>query len=124
MGNIKIKSDPVKTVLVITVGFLVVHFLLKLQWPLYVSLIIGIMGVFSTTIARKIDWLWMKLTWVLSLIIPNILLSMVFYLFLTPIALMSRLFGEKDPLRLKNNKDSVFKEYNKKFKPESFEKTW
>ncbi len=124
MGSIKIKSDPVKTVLVITVGMLVVHLLTKLQWPLYVSLIIGILGVFSETVAQKIDWLWMKLTWVLSKIIPNILLSLVFYLFLTPIALLSRLFGEKDPLRLKNDRDSVFKEYNKSFKPEGFEKTW
>ena len=118
------KSDPVKTVLVITVGMLVVFMFTKWQWAIYVSLIVGILGILSETVAQKIEWVWMKLTWILSLIIPNILLTFVFYLFLTPIALISRLFGEKDQLGLKNNKSSMFKTSNKNFEPQSFEKTW
>ena len=124
MSAIKIKSDPVKTVLVITVGFLVVFVIAKWQWALYTALVVGILGVLSEYIAKKIDFVWMKLTWVLSLIIPNILLTLVFYLFLTPIALLSRIFGEKNQLGLKNNQNSMFKGSNKKFEPESFEKTW
>ena len=124
MSTLKIKSDPVKTVLVITVGMLIIYIITKQQWSLYTALIIGILGVFSNYIARKIDWVWMKLTWILSLIVPNIILSVVFYLFLTPIALISRIFGEKDQLGLKNNKDSMFKNTNKKFDPSSFENPW
>ena len=124
MSAVKMKSDPVKTVLVITVGMLVVYMFTKWQWALYVSLIIGILGVFSSFMAGKIEWVWMKLTWVLSKIIPNVLLSAIFYLFLTPIALLSRIFGEKDQLGLKNDKDSMFKKHKKTFDPESFEKTW
>jgi len=118
------KSNPVKTVLVITVGMLVVYMFTKWQWALYVSLIIGILGVFSSFMAGKIEWVWMKLTWVLSKIIPNVLLSVIFYLFLTPIALLSRVFGQKDQLNLKNNKTSLFNDNKKKFTPDSFEKTW
>jgi len=124
MSKVKIKSDPVKTVLVICVGFLVVYIITKLQWTLYTALVVGILGVLSEYISKKIDFVWMKLTWVLSLIVPNILLTFVFYIFLTPIALMSRLFGEKNQLGLKNNKESMFKTSNKKFEPKSFEKTW
>ena len=124
MSMLKIKSDPVKTVLVITVGMLVVYLLTNWQWSLYTALIIGILGVLSDYFAKKIDYLWMKLAWVLSLIVPNILLSIVFYLFLTPIALISRIFGEKDQLGLKNNKDTLFKNSNKKFDPTSFENPW
>jgi len=124
MSKLNIKSDPVKTVLVITVGFLVVYIIAKWQWALYTALIVGVLGVFSNYIAQKIDWVWMKLTWVLSLIVPNILLSTVFYLFLTPIALLSRIVGEKDQLRLKNNQESIFKNTNKKFDPKSFENPW
>jgi hypothetical protein len=75
-------------------------------------------------LAKKIDYLWMKLTWVLSMIVPNVLLSVIFYLFLTPIALLSRIFGKKNQLTLKNTKDSLFKENTKKFEKSSFEKTW
>ena len=124
MSTLKIKSDPIKTVLVITVGMLIIYIITKQQWSLYTALIIGILGVFSNFIARKIDWVWMKLTWILSLIVPNIILSIVFYLFLTPIALISRLFGERDQLRLKNRHDSMFKSTNKKFDPSSFENPW
>ena len=124
MSSLKIKSDPVKTVLVITVGMLIIYIITKQQWSLYTALIIGILGVFSNYIARKIDWVWMKLTWILSLIVPNIILSVVFYLFLTPIALISRIFGEKDQLGLKNRQDSKFKNTNKKFDPSSFENPW
>ena len=123
MAN-KMKSNPSKTILVITVGFLVVFILTHGRWALYTSLIVGILGVLSNFIAEKIEFLWMKLSWLLSQIIPNILLTLVFYLFLTPIALISRIFGEKDQLILKNNKTSVFKENKKSFSPESFEKTW
>jgi len=66
----------------------------------------------------------MKLAWVLSLIIPNILLSSIFFLFLFPIALLSRLFGKKDPLMLKNPEKSVFRNQEKKFDKSSFENPW
>ena len=121
---VKIKSNPVKTVLVITVGMLIVYIITKWQWSFYTALVIGILGVTSDYFSKKIDYLWMKLTWLLSLFVPNILLSIVFYLFLTPIALISRVFGEKDQLGLKNNQESIFKNTNKKFDSKSFENPW
>lgn len=123
--NIKnIKSEPIKTVLVITVGMMVVFLITKLPWTLYISLSVGMLGVLSDYLAKKIDYVWMKLTWVLSFVMPNILLSVVFYVFLTPIALLSRIFGEKNPLSLKNTSDTLFKNSNKKFDKTSFEKPW
>ncbi len=88
------------------------------------SFIVGALGLVSGYLAKKIDFLWMKLAWLLSLIVPNILLSVIFYLFLTPIAFLSRAFGDKNPLSLKNTKDSLFKESNKEFDKASFEKPW
>ena len=119
-----IKSDPVKTVLTITVGFLILHLVFKAPWLLLVSLIIGVIGIASTRLSRMIDFAWMKLTFVLSLIVPNILLSIIFYLFLFPVSMISKLFSSKDPLRLKNNNLSVFKTVNKEFEPSSFENPW
>jgi hypothetical protein len=124
MNQKKIKSDPTKTILVITVGFLVIYFFSGFKWSLYTAIIVGVLGLLSDLLAKKIDYLWMKLTWVLSMIVPNVLLSVIFYLFLTPIALLSRIFGKKNQLTLKNTKDSLFKENTKKFEKSSFEKTW
>jgi len=120
----KVKSEPVKTVLVITVGMLVVHWLTGWAWAFHAALLVGTLGALSGRVAGWIDFAWMKLTWVLSLIVPNIILSLVFFLVLTPVAWLSRLFGEKDPLILKNPADSVFKSNKKSFDPASFEKPW
>ena len=118
------KTDPIKTVLVITVGMLIVFALTQWKWAFNAAVIIGLLGLLSSFIAKQIDFLWMKLAWVLSLIVPNILLSLIFYLLLTPIALLSRVFGEKNQLNLKNKTDSLFKDYNKVFDKPSFEKPW
>jgi hypothetical protein len=120
----KIKTDPKQTILVITLGMLVVYMVIKQDWALKTSLVIGLAGLFSDYLAEKIDWLWMKLTWILSKIVPNILLSVVFYILLTPIAFFSRIFGEKNQLSLKNTAPSLFKSYDKVMDKASFEKPW
>ncbi|MBK8504024.1 MAG: hypothetical protein IPL46_18535 [Saprospiraceae bacterium] len=113
-----------RTVLVITVGMLILDFVTNWTWPLYFSLAIGILGLTSNYLAARIDYLWMKLAWVLSLIIPNIVLSIIFFFMLTPLAILSRLFGEKDKLSIRNTRKSIFKEVSKEFDKGSFEKTW
>lgn len=119
-----IKNNPIKTVLTISVGLIVVYLFTKVKWVLDISLVIGLIGVFSTYLSEKIDFLWMKLAWVLSKIIPNIVLGIVFYLFLFPLSVLSKLFIGKDILNLKNTSNSIFKTSNKNFEKVSFEKPW
>lgn len=120
----KIKSNPVKTMLTISVGFLVIFIITKLNWALLVALIIGLIGISSTFLSKHIEFLWTKLAWFLGLIVPNILLSAIFYLFLFPIAVLSKIFGKNDSFKLKNNADTVFVSSNKDFDKNSFEKPW
>lgn len=128
----KLDFDPLKTVLTITVGFVFLFAILQKDlgltirenWPLVIALIIGGSSLLSSYIANQINFLWMKLTWLLSLIVPNIILSIVFFVFLTPMALLGKLFSKKDLLILKNNKNSIFIKSDKSFDKESFEKPW
>lgn len=117
-------TNPTKTVLVITVGFLVLYFISKQIVFLYIAMGVGILGAISSYLAEKIDWLWTKLGWLLSFIVPNIIMTIIFYLILTPTAFLSRLFGKSDPMDLKNTQSSLFKEKETKFSKESFEKPW
>lgn len=120
----KIKSNPVKTMLTISIGFLVVFIITKLNWALLIALVIGLIGLFSSFLSKQIEFLWTKLAWFLGLIVPNILLSAIFYLFLFPIAVLSKVFGKNDSFKLKNNADTVFVSSNKEFDKNSFEKPW
>ena len=117
------KDSSASTLLVISMGFLALHMIFDWHWTLYTSLSVGLIGIFSSWLSTKIEWLWMKLAKVLSFIVPNILLSIVFFLFLFPIALLSRLFS-KDPLMLSSKYDSYFVEVKKKFSKEDFKKIW
>lgn len=120
----KIQSNPTKTVLTITVGFLIIYIIGHQQWALYLSIIMGLMGISSTYLSEKIEWLWMKIGWLLGLIMPKILLSVIFYFILFPLATLTNLLKKDDPLLLKNKHNSTFKEVQKEFDPASFENPW
>lgn len=123
-----------RTILTIVIGFLGLYFIAKLNrvswitsgenWWLWIALGVGGPSVLSSFLAEKIANLWMQLGYVLGLIVPKIVLSVIFFLILFPVALLSRLFSKKDSLQLKNNQDSVFKDVNKTFEKVSFEKPW
>lgn len=117
-------NSPFRTMLTISVGFLIIFLITNQKWALIVSLSVGLIGVFSTILSGYIDFLWAKLAWILSLIVPNIILSLFFFFFLFPIALLSKLFGKKDPMNLKNTKSSLFIDCIRKFDPVSFERTF
>jgi len=117
-------SNPAKTILTIVVGFILIFLITKMKWSLSVAFFVGLVGVLSDFIAKWIDFVWMKLTVVLSYIVPNIVLSLIFYLFLFPIAMLTRLFGKKDPMHLKNTASTLFKHNEKVFDKAYFEKHW
>ncbi len=117
-------NNPSKTVLVITVGFLVLFFFSKQNAFLYIALSVGILGAVSSYLAEKIDWIWTKIGWVLSFIVPNIIMAIIFYIVLVPTAFLSRIFGKSDPMDLKNSQTSLFKKKEATFNKESFEKPW
>ncbi len=118
------KTHPSKNILVISTGFLIIYLIIKQEWPLYVSLTISLAGIGSSYLSKKIDTVWMQLSKLLGAIFPKIILTIFFYGILTPIAWLSRIFGAKDPLKLKNTHHSYFKDTNKQFDKHSFEKIW
>ncbi|MDE0472721.1 MAG: hypothetical protein OXH57_12355 [Ekhidna sp.] len=118
------KNNPTKTVLIISVGFGFLFFLFGFEWALNVSLIFGVLGIISNRICDLIDFLWMKIAKILSFIVPNILLSIIFYFFLFPIALLSRIYRNKSTLILKNEKDSFWVSKKQPYERISFEKMW
>lgn len=119
-----VKKDTSKsTILIISMGFLVLYLVFNWQWAVFVSLIVGITGVISGFLSRKIEWLWMKLASILGYVVPNILLSVFFFLFLFPLSLLYRLF-HKDPLMLSKKHKTYFIDIKKDPDKKNFEKTW
>ena len=119
-----LKSNPSKTVLTITVGFIIIYLVSDYKWALWVSACIGTLGLISSFLRRKIEWVWFKLAWLLSLIGPNIILTIVFYLILSPIALLRRAVSKTQRFKLKNTDTTFFQSIHKTFDTKSFTNPW
>lgn len=122
-GSIMKKENSKSTILVISMGFLILYLVFSWQWAVFISLIVGIAGLISWRLSRLIEKGWMGLARVLSYIIPSILLGIVFYLFLFPISIVSRIFT-KDPLLLSGNYRTYFLNTENKAGKKSFERIW
>lgn len=116
------KTTPAHTVLTIVTGFLLLYYFLGYNWLLYTSIIVGLLGVFIRPARVTIDFLWMKLAWVLSLIVPRIVLTVFYFVILTPIALLSRVFGKPSLKAKHKNLTSTFTPIDKTFEATSFER--
>lgn len=114
---------PFQTLLVIVTGLLGLGVWMDKTILLYIALGIGLLGIASPFLARWIDWGWYKLAEVLGWINGRILLSIVFFVFLVPIALLYQL-STKNPLSHKNPEGSMFKDRNHTFSKEDLEKSW
>lgn len=82
-------------------------------------LMTALLPVFYTPFA----WLWFKFAQFLERFFSGIILSVIFYLLVTPVGLIRRFFA-KDTMRLrdfKKNKNSVFVESNKIYAPKDIE---
>lgn len=114
--------------LVITVGMLVLYFVFKQKtWGNYfliASLIVGLIGVFSNFASEQVAWVWGRIAHILGTFNSYVLLSVVFFIFLTPVAFLYRL-TRKDTLKLKAQKlGTVYEERNHLYVAKDLENVW
>jgi hypothetical protein len=118
------KNKTYQSILPICIGFLALYLLWQWQWALYTSFGVGIISILSPFLAKKIIAGWELLALGLSYIMPNILLTIIYFLLLTPLALLARAFRKNPPIPHKNPTKSNFKIVEKDFSPSSLENPW
>ena len=99
-------QDRYKTILVIVTGLLAIAWIFDIPVLGRVAVIIGAISIFIPAAARAIEWVWFKIALALGWVNSRILLSIIYFVFLMPLAWLSRLFT-KDPLSLKKNARST-----------------
>lgn len=77
-------------------------------------------GMISEHLASKISWVWEKISEVLGKISATILLSIIFFLVLTPLSVLRKLLQKK----VVTNQDSNFLVVEKNANEESFHRQW
>lgn len=120
------ESEKAKAQLVIVTGLVVLYFIFKSKYP-YLLIGAAAVGVISIAIPAAGDLIvkgWYKIAEILGAINGRILLSIVFFLVLLPVALLARL-GKKNLLALKKeSRKTVFVERNHKYVPKDMEQVW
>jgi hypothetical protein len=104
------ESDKIKAQLVIVTGLLVLYFIFETEYLLYAAAFVGVVSIAIPVILGAIN--------------GKILLSVVFFVILFPVAVISRL-GKKNILALKReSRKTVFVERNHKYTGKDLEQVW
>ena len=117
-------QDRFKTILVIVTGLLAIGWIFAIPLMGKIAVVIGAVSIFIPPAAKAIEWAWFKLAMGLGWINSRILLSIIYFVFLMPIAWLSRLFT-KDPLALKKDKrETLFTTRNHLYTGKDLENIW
>ena len=76
-------------------------------WSLIIALIFFILGIINSNLLTPLNKVWFKFGLLLGKIISPLIMGIIFFLVVTPIGLIMRLF-KKDLLNLKYNKNSTY----------------
>lgn len=108
----------------ISTGLLLLYLIFKIEGFIIAAFIVSLVSLLFGIIADGIGWLWLTFAKGLGFVMGNILLTIVFFVFLTPVALISKLF-RKDLLLLKRKpRSSFYFSRQKTFGAEDFENMW
>ncbi len=121
------EADKAKAQLVIVTGLVVLYFIFDSRYPylLYAATAIGVISIAIPVAGDLIVKGWYKLAEILGAINGRILLSLIFFVILFPVAVMSRIGKKKNPLGLKNdNQASAFTERNHLYTPKDLDQVW
>lgn len=118
-------SSPYLTVLSILFGLFVIFFFSENISLIYLCFVINTIAIFSLKGSFIIHNFWFLIASFLSKIVPNILLTLIFFLLLTPLAILSRIFKSRTKkIDSDKTQKSIFITQNKYFSKNSFKRAW
>ena len=115
----------------ITVGLLLMVIAGLLFWrgkeSFEIILVIGsallVLGLVLPVVLKPVYWIWMIFAVILGWIMTRVILSLLFYVVITPIGMFSRLFGSKFlDLKWDKSKDSYWNTRTTRRQNEDYEK--
>lgn len=108
-------------------GMLVIAWIFHLRWLVQAVTITAALCALLPPVADLVNRAWMALGRILGAINSTILLGFIFFIILTPIALLSRVFRKKDSMMLQRPKPTVqsfYTEREHRYTRKDLEKMW
>lgn len=127
MNSRKVNSRirELETLAVLALFFLALGVFTRLYYLLYIAVTLLVIAVFIRPLASIITRLWLGFSLLLGRVNSTFILTLVFYLLLTPLAFVYRRFN-RDPLKLLQQKQagSLFSIREHTFVKEDLDKMW
>lgn len=117
------RNKSLETSLVLTTGFLILFLIFGNEWFLYLALAFGVIGIFIKPLAKYIAIAWFKLADILNFFVSKIVLGALFFVILWPISMLYKI-SNKDKLRLKKSKDSMWIKRNHSYSSADLKNIW
>jgi Saxitoxin biosynthesis operon protein SxtJ len=120
-----LRNRDMETMAVLAFAALVFHLVTGWQWLLMAAAGLLACGIFIRPVAALLSRCWLRMAEILGRVNTRILLTLVFFLILTPIALLYRRFTN-NPLQLKREPGggTYFMERDHTYTPKDMEKMW
>lgn len=128
MKNIS-KLTRIESTATIAAGLLVFHYFLAIRKGsdnlilFYIALAVLLVGLFVKPLGNFISYIWAKLAEGLGWFNSKVILSIAFYVVMTPFALLYRIFN-KDSLMLKRRRDTYYISRNHEYSKKDLENIW
>ena len=117
--------DALKTLNILALAALVFYFITSSAWLVWAALALLALASFDNPLARILSTGWLKFSEALSIVMSKVILTLVFYVFLVPVAVLYRLFNKEISSHFRNgDKSSLFAEIKQPFSRKSFENPW
>ena len=119
------RKKDLETVLVLSLVCVVLYLIFDREFFVFGAMVLLIVGLVFKKITSKISDLWLGFSEIIGKFNTKIILSVIYYCVLTPVAFVYRIF-HKDHLNLLKNpsKSSYFISRDKTFIADDFEKMW
>ncbi|HBA61878.1 MAG TPA: hypothetical protein DCZ92_13910 [Elusimicrobia bacterium] len=120
------RTETLKTLNVLAAAALAVYFLAERQWLLYTAFALLLLNLADNPPARWLAAGWMKFAEILGAVNSRIILWLIFFFILTPVAFFYRLFNKQAAAHFTADPGgSLFEDIPADAcSKESFEKTW
>lgn len=120
-----IDSKALNTICVLSLVCILANFFFKIPILLYFAACFLFIGIFLKNLSAKISDGWLKFAFVLGTANSKLILTIVFFMFLTPIAILYRFF-KHDPLNLSktDNIHTNFVDRNHLYNSKDMQNIW
>ncbi len=113
-----------ETLVVLALAALVFHLWLGPAWLLYLATALLILAIIPNPLATLITKGWLKFSELLGAVMSRIVMTVIFFLFLTPLAALYRLFNRAAADHFHKKGTTYWRTVEEKFTKESFERPW